>query len=67
MSPELANKLQADGYLTKKQAAEYLSYSTKTIERFMKVGLKHYVMTEEPRFKKADLDTFAQLFIRGAA
>jgi len=67
MSPELTLRLGSDGYLTKKQAAEYLGYSTKTIERFMKAGLKHYVMTEEPRFKKADLDTFAQQFIRGAA
>jgi excisionase family DNA binding protein len=67
MSPELVLRLNCDGYLTKKQAAEYLAYSTKTVERFMKCGLKYYEMAEGPRFKKADLDSFAQQFVKGAA
>lgn len=67
MTQELANKLNADAYLSKKEAAEYLGYSKKTIDRFVRVGLRHYVMTGMPRFKKADLDDFAQQFRRGAA
>jgi len=64
---ELALRLSCDGFLSKEQAGEYLGYSTKTIERFMKAGLRYYGMTGEPRFKKADLDVFAQQFAKGAA
>ena len=67
MSPDLTNRLNADGFLTKKEAAEYLNYSVKTLERMMKVGLKYYEMTGGPRFKKADLDVFANQFVKGAA
>jgi excisionase family DNA binding protein len=67
MTQELVNKLSADAYLTKKEAAEYLGYSTRTIERFMKCGLKYYQMVGGPRFKKADLDAFANQFLRRSA
>jgi len=67
MSPELTNRINADGYLSKKEAGEYWGYSTKTVERCMKAGLKYYLITGEPRFKKADLDQFAEQFKRAAA
>lgn len=67
MSPELVNKLQADAYLSKKEAAEYLNCSVKTLERMVAAGLTYYLMTGHPRFKKADLDAFAEQFRRSAA
>jgi short subunit dehydrogenase-like uncharacterized protein len=67
MTEELANKLNADSYLSKKEAAEYWGYSTKTVERCMKAGLKYYLITGEPRFKKADLNQFAEQFRKDAA
>jgi hypothetical protein len=57
----------SDGYLSKQQAADYLGCSTKTIERFMKAGLKYYSMTNEPHFTKKDLDDFAEQFRIGSA
>lgn len=67
MSPALIDKLSADAYLSKREAAEYLGCSTKTLERMMAAGLKYYQMTGHPRFKKSDLDAFAEQFRRTAA
>jgi hypothetical protein len=57
----------SDGYLSKQQAADYFGCSMKSIERFMKAGLRYYLMTSEPHFTKKDLDDFARQFRKGAA
>lgn len=67
MSPELTNRINADAFLSKKEAAEYWGVSTKTVERAVAAGLKHYRLTNRPMFKRCDLDSFAVQFQRGAA
>lgn len=67
MTQELVNKLAADAYLSKEEAAQYWGSSTKTVERAMAAGLPHYLITSRPHFKKNDLDIFAQQFRRKVA
>jgi hypothetical protein len=67
MSPELERKLTLNAFLTKKEAADYLSCSTKSLERFMRAGLKYYSLTKHPTFRRSDLDSFANQFMKGAA
>jgi len=67
MTQELTQRIVADAFLSKHEASEYLACSTKTIERFMKAGLKHYNLTNHPTFRRSDLDSFAAQFRKGAA
>lgn len=46
-----------DGYLTKREAAQYLHVHPRTLERYIKSGrLKAYRGEQALRFKKEDLD-----------